>query len=156
MKYKNLIGVKIWLISNVVFMFFLLVSFLPKIENHIQGGIVKFYKTLKNKNIYIETVGFKSYAHYFYTSLKRPDSNDKLQKDLKEYCLINDINSLKKPDKTQRDAINGFKINSLLHSATDKPVYLVFKTGNTAIVDSNKQFFKVFDKGGYKVYSKNP
>lgn len=156
LKYKNVIGVKIWLISNIVFMFLLLVSFLPKIENHIQGSIIKFYKTLKNKDIYIETVGFKSYAHYFYTTSQRLDSNDKLHKDLKVYCIKNDIKSLKKPDKNQRDEINSFKINTLLHSTTDKSIYLVFKIGNTEIIDTNRQFVKVFDKGGYKVYSKNP
>lgn len=155
LKYKNVIGVKIWLISNTAFMFFLLFSFLPKIENHIQGSIIKYYKTLKNKDAYIETVGFKSYAHYFYTSSQSLDSNDKLHKDLKVYCIKNNIKSLKKPDKNQRDAINSFKINYMLNFDTDKPVYLIFKTGNTAIIDTNKQFEKVFDEGGYKVFYKN-
>jgi len=39
----------------------------PKIEKYSQGAAIEFYESLQNKNCYVETIGFKSYAHLFYT-----------------------------------------------------------------------------------------
>ncbi len=42
----------------------------PKIEQYTQGAAIEFYEQKANEACYIETVGFKSYAHYFYGKVK--------------------------------------------------------------------------------------
>ncbi len=46
----------------------------PKIELLTQQAAIDFYQGLKGKNVYVTTLGFKSYAHYFYSDVQ-PSSN---------------------------------------------------------------------------------
>lgn len=39
---------------------------IPKIEQHLQGPAIAFYQHLAGKEAYVTTVGFKSYAPFFY------------------------------------------------------------------------------------------
>jgi hypothetical protein len=41
----------------------------PKIEQYTQGAAIEFYEQKAKEDCYIETVGFKSYAHYFYAKV---------------------------------------------------------------------------------------
>ena len=42
----------------------------PKIEDISQGAAIDFYKRHQNENAYFTTLGFKSYAHFFYGNVK--------------------------------------------------------------------------------------
>lgn len=42
----------------------------PKIERYSQGPAISFFKEMADKDIYIETLGHKSYAQYFYANTK--------------------------------------------------------------------------------------
>lgn len=46
----------------------------PRVEPYSQGAAIEFYEYLQGKDCYVETLGFKSYAHLFY-SHKQPQSN---------------------------------------------------------------------------------
>lgn len=48
----------------------LLVMVAPRVEPYSQGAAIEFYKTLQGKKAVAQTLGFKSYAHLFYT--RRP------------------------------------------------------------------------------------
>lgn len=53
---------------------------LPGIERFSQGSAIRFYQSLEHDDVYVETIGFKSYAQYFYKKIKddkHPDSRDK-------------------------------------------------------------------------------
>jgi 4-amino-4-deoxy-L-arabinose transferase-like glycosyltransferase len=51
-----------------------LIWVLPGIERYSQGPAIDFYKSLENQDVYVETIGFKSYAQYFYKKIKPGDS----------------------------------------------------------------------------------
>ncbi|MBL0023560.1 MAG: glycosyltransferase family 39 protein [Saprospiraceae bacterium] len=76
---------------------------LPGVERFTQGPAIDFYQSLEYKDVYVETVGFKSYAQYFYKKSK-PGQNPKRTE--KEWLLYGDI---------------------------DKPVYFVTKVNNTEL-----------------------
>ncbi|MGP8216473.1 MAG: ArnT family glycosyltransferase [Bacteroidia bacterium] len=44
-----------------------LIVIAPKIEQYTQGAAIEFYQNLQGKDVYVTTLGFKSYAQYFYT-----------------------------------------------------------------------------------------
>lgn len=50
----------------------------PKIERYTQHAAIEFYQQLQNKDCHIETLGFKSYAHLFYTRKKQPENGKHL------------------------------------------------------------------------------
>jgi len=57
----------------------LLTSFAPRIEQYSQHAAIEFYESLQGKDVYIKTLGYKSYAQYFYTRIKpgqRKESKD--------------------------------------------------------------------------------
>jgi 4-amino-4-deoxy-L-arabinose transferase-like glycosyltransferase len=51
-----------------------LVVLTPKIEMLTQQAAVEFYQGLQGKDVYVTTLGFKSYAHYFYSN-EQPSTN---------------------------------------------------------------------------------
>ncbi|TWI81234.1 4-amino-4-deoxy-L-arabinose transferase-like glycosyltransferase [Lacibacter cauensis] len=57
----------------------LLTSFAPRIEQYSQHAAIEFFESLQGKDVYIKTLGYKSYAQYFYTRIKpgqRKESKD--------------------------------------------------------------------------------
>ncbi len=56
----------------------LLKSVVPKIERYSQGPAIDWYIALSEKDVYVETAGFKSYAQYFYGKVKPFEGEGKL------------------------------------------------------------------------------
>jgi 4-amino-4-deoxy-L-arabinose transferase-like glycosyltransferase len=70
-----------WLFAgSIAFIFTSMTIFTPKIEGYSQRAAIEFYKSKAGKDVYIEPVGFKSYAQYFYAQ-KKPLSNPKANND---------------------------------------------------------------------------
>ncbi len=74
----------------------------PKIELLSQQAAIDFYQSLKGKDVYVTTIGFKSYAHFFYSD-EQPNPN-----------------------------VNSTDQDWLLKGDIDKPVYFVCKVNNAA------------------------
>ena len=65
-----------FLYGSVAFSIFLILPLLaPKIEPFTQGAPIAFYQQLQNKDCYVEALGFKSYAPYFYNQRKYENSS---------------------------------------------------------------------------------
>jgi len=85
-------------------------TLLPKIEPHTQGSAIAFFKGLQGENAYVHTLGYKSYAHYFYARLVPPENPAYYQEDLQGWLLEGDIDKdayfaarLPKADKYRTD-----------------------------------------------------
>ena len=55
-------------ISMIILIQFLLISFVPRIEQYSQASMIEFYQSLKQQDVYVSAIGFKSYGQYFYTN----------------------------------------------------------------------------------------
>jgi 4-amino-4-deoxy-L-arabinose transferase-like glycosyltransferase len=53
-------------ILNIVFLSFYLYLMVPEIEKFSQRPAIEFFKELKGQDVYVNVLGYKSYAHYFY------------------------------------------------------------------------------------------
>lgn len=99
----------------------------PRIEKYSQNAAIEFYTYLKGKDCYVETIGFKSYAHLFYTQ-KMPQTN-------KNY--------------TDREW--------LLKGAIDKPTYFVSKiTSAEEIKQKYPQLIELYRKNGFVFWKRSP
>ncbi|MCS7086392.1 MAG: glycosyltransferase family 39 protein, partial [Bacteroidia bacterium] len=58
--------------STSLFLFFLTAGVVPKIERYTQGAAVDFFRSLEAKDVYVATLNYKSYAHYFYARTMPP------------------------------------------------------------------------------------
>lgn len=62
--------------------------FTPKIEAYSQRAAIEFFETLQGKDVYVKVLGYKSYAHLFY-SRKMPQANEQHYDE--EWLLTGDI-----------------------------------------------------------------
>jgi 4-amino-4-deoxy-L-arabinose transferase-like glycosyltransferase len=58
--------------STALTMHLFTLALAPKIDQYVQGGPVGFFEQLQNEDCYVETLGYKSYAHLFYFRKKPP------------------------------------------------------------------------------------
>lgn len=99
----------------------------PRIEKYSQNAAIEFYTYLQGKDCYVETIGFKSYAHLFY-SHKMPPTN-------KNY--------------TDREW--------LLKGVIDKPAYFVSKINNVEeIKNSYPGIIELYRKNGFVFWKRSP
>jgi len=62
--------------STIVFTYLVILFITPKIEGYSQNAALEFYESLETKDVYVATLGYKSYAHYFYSKIE-PHANAK-------------------------------------------------------------------------------
>lgn len=91
----------------------------PKIEQYSQGAAIEFYESKKGQDVYIEVLGFKSYAHLFYFQ-KQPKQNPKSR-----------------------------NIDWLMNGKVDKPVFFVSKVGRESAYENNPNLKVVYEKNGF-------
>jgi 4-amino-4-deoxy-L-arabinose transferase-like glycosyltransferase len=99
----------------------------PKIEQYSQGAAIEFYESLQNKDCYVETIGFKSYANFFYSQTQHSNN------------------------------INNEGINRLLSGKIDKPVYFVGKINHAEeYLKSYPQLKELYRKNGFLFFVRKP
>jgi 4-amino-4-deoxy-L-arabinose transferase-like glycosyltransferase len=58
------------LAANIAMLQFALTEFAPRIEGYSQRAAIEFFQSVSGQHAYAETVGYKSYAPYFYFAVK--------------------------------------------------------------------------------------
>lgn len=107
-------------VSTLIFSLLTLYIITPKIEGYSQRAAINFYKSIKDKNCYVCTVGFKSYASLYYS--KRPYFSNK-------ETLTHD---------------------SLLYGKIDKPVYLIIKSPKKdEFLSKNPSWKFIYERNGF-------
>jgi len=67
-------------VGSLLFVLFLTYQVTPKVERHIQGGPINFYKSKAGDDCYVEAL-FKTYADLFYTKKPKPDNPKSLSRE---------------------------------------------------------------------------
>ena len=123
------------LLSTTFFLFL----FPKKIAGYTQQSPTSFYSGLKGKNVYLETLGFKSYAQYFY--FQKPGLSLQEQKN----CL---------------DEKGNYSIDHLrswyLNGEIDKPVFFVVKSQKAPDYLSNPEIKIIEEKNGFSFLKRQP
>lgn len=145
--YSLLIGLSFSLISYFI---------IPKIEFAIQGTAVSFYRDISKEKKYLTTVGFKSYAPYFYSEVDHLKKVDKLfQKKseiLKKYFSANSLNDL---NRLQKNKFNGYVLSWLIKGDVDRTVYFVSKKSKPILLLQNSKNLELIkDQAGYQFYKR--
>lgn len=98
----------------------------PKIEGYSQAPAINFYKSIVNQDVYVTTIGFYSYAQYFYFQTK-PGGNS--ERSNKEWLLNGEI---------------------------DKPVYIVAKSTSKEMFDKHPDCRFIKQEGGFAFFYRLP
>jgi 4-amino-4-deoxy-L-arabinose transferase-like glycosyltransferase len=65
-------GVILLFIASTLFIYLTILVITPAVEKYTQNAVIEFFKLRSNEDAYFGTIGYKSYAHYFYTKKKVP------------------------------------------------------------------------------------
>ena len=129
---------------------------MPKIEGLTQGSVISFYKEISDEKKYLTTVGYKSYAHYFYSEFEPLKSTDLLYHKKKE-ILRNIFNksSLSDLNRKEKKGFNNYVLGWLINGDVDRTVYFSTKNNKPILQLENAKNLKVVkDYGGYKIYKR--
>lgn len=107
----------------ILFLYFPLV--IPKIEAYTQRPAVEFCKSLAGQDVYVQTVGFKSYIHYFYTNKSRPGNHE---------------------------ALNS---SWLLQGPIDKTAYFISRIDRNGELKQRGDIDSLYQRGGFVFYRRN-
>lgn len=120
-------GILIMFLGSLATTNLALVVIAPKIELLTQEAAVEFYQRLQGKDVYVATLGFKSYANYFYSD-EQPSSNN-----------------------------NSSNIDWLLKGNIDKPVYFVCKINHIEEYEKQyPQLKELYRKNGFVFLERVP
>lgn len=81
---RNSSGMLILHLIVLLFVTASLYTFTPRWEGYYQRAAVKFYKGLRGQDVYVNTLGFKSYAHLFYFDKQPSDEDDSVERLMSE------------------------------------------------------------------------
>ena len=114
------------LVSTVLYLFLLMVLIVPKIEKYSQGPAIAFISQFKDKPVWVSTLGYYSYAPYFYSA------------------------------KMQRACTECNEEEFLLKGPVNKEVYFVTKvTAFQSVIDKYPQLDIVEKRGGFVLLKRN-
>ncbi|HWY36961.1 MAG TPA: glycosyltransferase family 39 protein [Bacteroidia bacterium] len=140
------------LTTSLISVWLLTVTIVPKVEPYSQGPAIEFYQSLKDKDCYVETIGFKSYAYLFYTGRKPSHNSPKM------------LAFIKKQEKAYAE--QGFPITTSFNLAScqwmmwqeiDKPAYFVAKiTEEAQIKKGSSHLTELYKKGGFVFFKREP
>ena len=106
--------------STALYVFVLMFMLVPKIEKYSQGPAIEFISAFKGKPVWVSTLGYYSYAPFFYG------------------------------DKQQRACKEGDEVDFLLYGDTGRDVYFVTKVNMMqSIAELKVPFVIVEKKGGF-------
>jgi hypothetical protein len=120
----------------------------PKIEPYSQGPAIEFYESLRGKDCYVETIGFKSYAYLFYTN-RQTDHNSP--------GMLAYIKSKEAQMARGGSSFSLMSLNWMLNEPIDKPAYFSAKiTYAEEIKKEHPDLRELYRKGGFIFYERLP
>ncbi len=111
-------------VLQVVTIQIVMTHFTPKIEAYSQRAVIDFYESKKGQDVYVQVLGFRSYAHLFYTQ------------------------------KSKSINPNYYHQDWLLNGAVDKPTYLVCKIQDVDYYQKIETLRELYRKNGFVFFER--
>ncbi|MBU3743513.1 MAG: glycosyltransferase family 39 protein [Sediminibacterium sp.] len=130
--------------------YFLTLFIFPSAEAISQRANIEFFESHAQEDCFLETLGYKSYAPYFYGKVSPPDEK-----------LDSLLHAVKSAGSHQPDTLSSFQKevaykNWLLVGEIPKPVYFSVKITDQATYDTVPQLVKIYAKNGFVFYKRMP
>jgi len=126
----------------------------PNIEGYSQRPAIEFFKNQQGKDVYVTTIGYKSYAHYYYAQVQPPSPHDALQQQKSALMEKYGVATYNKLSQEEKAMFNGEVNEWLLRGEIDKPVYFTTKITFHEIDGPGIEILGT--EGGFRLYRRNP
>ncbi len=126
------------------------VMIVPNIEGISQRANIEFFEKRQGEDCYVETVGYRSYAQYFYSKKQAYTSAQKIKID----TVL--MGGSSQPDTltTKQKELNFSQW--VLYGNIDKPAYFSIKIQNKQMLDTLPELNKLYEKNGFAFYKRLP
>jgi len=147
---KNQLKTSLLFLSVTVCCLYTSVMIVPKIEGISQRANIEFFEKRQGEDCYVETVGYRSYAQYFYSKKQLYLSAQKIKID----SVL--AGGSKQPDTltTKQKELNFSQW--VLYGNIDKPAYFSIKIQNRQILDTMPALIKLYEKNGFAFFKRLP
>ena len=147
---KNQLKTSLLFLSVTVCCLYTSVMIVPKIEGISQRANIEFFEKRQGEDCYVETVGYRSYAQYFYSKKQAYTSAQKIKID----TVL--MGGSSQPDTltTKQKELNFSQW--VLYGNIDKPAYFSIKIQNKQILDTLPDLNKLYEKNGFAFYKRLP
>lgn len=126
----------------------------PNIEGYSQGPAIEFFKARQGESVYVTTVGYKSYAHYFYARVQPPNPDDGIVREKNRIMQLFGVDSYNALSQEEKASFNGQVNEWLVYGTIDKPVYFTTKITYPEIEAPGVELMGT--DGGFRLYRRLP
>ncbi len=119
----------------------------PRLEKYTQGPAIEFLEQVQSENAYVETLGYKSYAQYFYGKMMPVEDTTSLR----IYC---DTTLYRYEGQASRDIPNQQFKGWLMHGKIDRPAYFISKIQSREVFEPQETLEVIGEKGGFVFYKR--
>ncbi len=119
-------GMIVLCITQLIIIQVTVLHFTPKIEAFSQRAAIEYFQSFKGKDVYVKVLGYKSYAHLFYSEKMQPANK------------------------------NGYNEEWLLTGDIDKPAYFICKIMDADKYRALPQLKETGSKNGFVFFSRMP
>jgi hypothetical protein len=140
-------------IGGVIVFSLAMLILVPHVEDYTQNAAIEFWKSKRGVNCHLETLGYKSYAQYFYGETQPMT--------LEGNKLFNDF--ISKKEEVQSNSIvtveqmREWKREWLVNGKVDRPVYFVSKnTYADEVADWWPHLKRIGEKNGFVFWERLP
>jgi 4-amino-4-deoxy-L-arabinose transferase-like glycosyltransferase len=125
----------------------------PRVEDYTQRAAIRFWESKVNENCYVETLGYKSYAHFFYAQTQpMPAEGERLFR-----SYISNKDEVKKNTLISTELLRDWKREWLLRGKIDRPAYFVCKnTYEATVLEYYPQLVKTGEENGFVFWERRP
>lgn len=117
-------GIMVLFAVQIIIIQVTVLHFTPKVEAYSQRAAIEFFESLQGKDVYVKVLGYKSYAHLFY--------------------------SRKMPKATPQH----YNEEWLLYGEVDKPTYFICKIMNVETYRALPQLEEIGSKNGFVFFKR--
>ena len=116
---------------------------IPRVEQYTQGAPIAFYETLRGRDVYVATLGFKSYAQLFYTAKTAEAAR-------RETCGAAFMNAAARDTSTRAFTVEDW----LLRGAIDRDAFFVAKADKAMRWRGIPDLHEMNSVGGYVFFER--
>jgi hypothetical protein len=137
--------------TSLISVWLLTVTIVPKVEPYSQGPAIEFYESLKGKDVYVETIGFKSYAYLFYTDRKPSHNSPQMLA-----FIYKNAKAMEEQGFPIATSFNLASCQWMMWQEIDKTAYFAVKITDAENIKAHSPLTELYRKGGFVFFKREP
>ena len=123
----------------------------PKIEQYSQGAAIQFWESVKDKDAYVQPLGYDTYAHYYYAKIKPWEENTS-----PEFAKFITENKADYIERAPTDWFDHLQRDWLVNGEIDKTAYFCCHMKKADEYAKRSDFEKIGEDGGFVFFKREP